>query len=324
MKASAGTQIGTGNRWGDYSTMTVDPFDGCTFWFTTEYLPGEGSFNWKTRIGTFRYSSCTAPAQGVIQGVVTDCVTGGPVANALVSVSNGFSGATDANGRYSIVVPLGSYAVSASAPLRNCAPSAAQSVTVAANGTASRNFCLTGSPKLAFASAAIDDSAASNNGAVNKDECVKLAVGVANAGCAIATGVNATPSTSTPGVTVTQPKATYGTINRDGSKASSAPFSFSTSTTDGFRCGLPIDFNLSIASDQGGATTSFSIPTCQAAAITKSGALAGTDTQQAARLGRNSVASSCASTKACPSASAPARAPSISTHSRMPPTWRSA
>jgi hypothetical protein len=302
MKASAGSQIGTGNRWGDYSTMTVDPFDGCTFWYTSEYLPGEGSFNWKTRIGTFRYSSCTAPAQGVIQGVVTDCVTGGPVSNALVSVSNGFSGATDANGHYSIIVPPGSYTVSASAALRNCAPSSSQSVTVAANGSASRNFCLTGSPKLAFASSAIDDSGASNNGAINKDECVKIAVGVANIGCAIATGVNATLSTATPGVTVTQPKATYGTINRDGSKGSSAPFSVSTSTADGFRCGLPIDFTLSIASDQNATTTSFSVPTCQAAAITKSGALTADDAQQAARLGRNSVASSCSSAKACPSA----------------------
>ncbi|MEA2325743.1 MAG: hypothetical protein QOE68_702 [Thermoanaerobaculia bacterium] len=302
MKASAGTQIGTGNRWGDYSTMTVDPFDGCTFWYTSEYLPAEGQFNWKTRIGTFRYSSCTAPAQGVINGVVTDCVTGAAVSNALVSVSNGFSGATDANGRYSIIVPPGSYTVSASAPLRNCAPSASQSVTVAANGTASRNFCLTGSPKLTFASSTIDDSAASNNGAVNRDECVKLAVSVANVGCSAATGVNATLATSTPGVTVNQPKAAYGTIARDGSKAPATPFSFSTSSADGFRCGVPIDFTLTIASDQGGSTTSFSVPTCPAAAITKNGAITADDAQQAARLGRNSVASSCASTKACPSA----------------------
>jgi len=302
MKASAGTQIATGNRWGDYSTMTVDPFDGCTFWYTAEYLPGEGQFNWKTRIGTFRYSSCTAPAQGVINGVVTDCVTGAPVSNALVSVSNGFSGATDSNGRYSIIVPPGSYTVSASAPLRLCAPSASQSVTVAANGTASRNFCLTGSPKLTFASSTIDDSSASNNGAINRDECVKVAVSVANVGCAIATGVTATLTTSTPGVTVNQPKATYGTIARDGSKASTAPFSVSTSSADGFRCGVPIDFTLSIASDQGGSTTSFSVPTCPAAAITRTGAITADDAQQAARLGRNSVASSCASAKACPAA----------------------
>jgi hypothetical protein len=155
---------------------------------------------------------------------------------------------------------------------------------------------------LTFASSTIDDSGASNNGAVNRDECVKLNVSVANFGCAIATGVNATLATTTPGVTVNQPKAAYGTIARDGSKTSAAPFSISTSSADGFRCGIPIDFTLSIASDQGGSTTSFSVPTCPAAAITKTGAITADDAQQAARLGRNSVASSCASAKACPSA----------------------
>jgi len=40
-------------RWGDYSAMNVDPPDTCTFWFTSEYIPAKGSFNWKTRIGSF-------------------------------------------------------------------------------------------------------------------------------------------------------------------------------------------------------------------------------------------------------------------------------
>ena len=32
-----GSQTGTSNRWGDYSAMTVDPVDDCTFWYTNEY-----------------------------------------------------------------------------------------------------------------------------------------------------------------------------------------------------------------------------------------------------------------------------------------------
>jgi hypothetical protein len=48
------------SRWGDYSAMTVDPADGCTFWYTNEYIPSDGSFNWKTRIGAFKYPSCGA------------------------------------------------------------------------------------------------------------------------------------------------------------------------------------------------------------------------------------------------------------------------
>ncbi|MGH9927962.1 MAG: hypothetical protein ACREA9_01910, partial [Pyrinomonadaceae bacterium] len=35
--AGTGSQTGTNNRWGDYSDMTVDPSDDCTFWYTQEY-----------------------------------------------------------------------------------------------------------------------------------------------------------------------------------------------------------------------------------------------------------------------------------------------
>jgi hypothetical protein len=55
----AGSQTGQNlSRWGDYSAMTVDPADGCTFWYTNEYIPSNGAFNWKTRIGSFKFPSC--------------------------------------------------------------------------------------------------------------------------------------------------------------------------------------------------------------------------------------------------------------------------
>jgi hypothetical protein len=38
--------------------MQVDPSDDCTFWYTNEYLPANGSFNWATRIASFKFSSC--------------------------------------------------------------------------------------------------------------------------------------------------------------------------------------------------------------------------------------------------------------------------
>jgi hypothetical protein len=54
-----GSQTGNNlNRWGDYSSMAVDPTDDCTFWYTNEYIPSDGSFNWKTRIGSFAFPSC--------------------------------------------------------------------------------------------------------------------------------------------------------------------------------------------------------------------------------------------------------------------------
>ena len=46
------------SRWGDYSSMTIDPVDGCTFWYTTEYYTTTGT-NWQTRIASFKYPSCT-------------------------------------------------------------------------------------------------------------------------------------------------------------------------------------------------------------------------------------------------------------------------
>ncbi|MGZ5269949.1 MAG: hypothetical protein ACXWC6_04970 [Ramlibacter sp.] len=54
-----GSQTGSNlSRWGDYSAMTVDPVDDCTFWYTTEYLKANGAFNWSTRIASFKYPGC--------------------------------------------------------------------------------------------------------------------------------------------------------------------------------------------------------------------------------------------------------------------------
>jgi hypothetical protein len=48
------------SRWGDYSSLNIDPSDDCTFWYTMEYLKADGEFNWSTRIGSFKLPSCTA------------------------------------------------------------------------------------------------------------------------------------------------------------------------------------------------------------------------------------------------------------------------
>ena len=54
---SSSSQEGDGaERWGDYSSMIIDPVDDSTFWFTTEYLAGSqnSSFSWSTRIVAFK------------------------------------------------------------------------------------------------------------------------------------------------------------------------------------------------------------------------------------------------------------------------------
>ena len=54
---AAGSQTQS-NRWGDYSSMRVDPVDDSTFWYTTEYIPADGNFNWRTYIVRFKFTSC--------------------------------------------------------------------------------------------------------------------------------------------------------------------------------------------------------------------------------------------------------------------------
>ena len=52
-----GSQTGTyGDRWGDYSAMTIDPADDLTFWYTNEYFSTTSS-TWRTRIGSFKLGS---------------------------------------------------------------------------------------------------------------------------------------------------------------------------------------------------------------------------------------------------------------------------
>ena len=59
----SGSQTGNLSRWGDYTSMSVDPSDDCTFWYTDEYLASSGNFNWHTRIGSFKFPSCGGTQQ---------------------------------------------------------------------------------------------------------------------------------------------------------------------------------------------------------------------------------------------------------------------
>jgi hypothetical protein len=54
----AGSQLANLSRWGDYSSISVDPANDCTFWYTNEYLMNSGTFNWSTRIASFKFPTC--------------------------------------------------------------------------------------------------------------------------------------------------------------------------------------------------------------------------------------------------------------------------
>lgn len=55
-----GSQTSGSSRWGNYSSMDVDPTDDCTFWYTTEYYTTTSTAGWRTRIASFKIPSCTA------------------------------------------------------------------------------------------------------------------------------------------------------------------------------------------------------------------------------------------------------------------------
>jgi hypothetical protein len=132
-----GSQTGY-SRWGDYSSMAVDPMDDCTFWYTTEYLINNGSY-WSTRVANFNFpSSCPGSSFSVagtagLAGVTVD-LTG--AANATVTTAAGgnysFSGLADG----------GTYTVTPSAAGYTFSPT---SVTVTVNGANvfGRNFVAT-------------------------------------------------------------------------------------------------------------------------------------------------------------------------------------
>jgi hypothetical protein len=53
-----GVQKSSSNRWGDYSSMAIDPTDDCTFWYAQEYYKTTGSFNFDTRLASFKFTTC--------------------------------------------------------------------------------------------------------------------------------------------------------------------------------------------------------------------------------------------------------------------------
>lgn len=59
----SGVQRTTNSRWGDYTSLNVDPLDDCTFWYINEYYTAAGAAaslaGWQTRIGSFRTPGCT-------------------------------------------------------------------------------------------------------------------------------------------------------------------------------------------------------------------------------------------------------------------------
>jgi hypothetical protein len=305
--AGSGVQIGANgfNRWGDYSAMTLDPVDQCTFFYTNEYYRNQVDGNnedWATRIASYRFASCVAaPAWGTVTGTVISLPSRARLSGVLVTLNNGYAGATNANGVYSIVVPPGTYTATAADPDRNCttASPASANVVVTSGGTVTQNFSMRGGSNLESNGFTIDDSSGNNNGIINSNECANLDVALKNNGCADERRISATLTTTTPGVTVTQGSSSYPNLAIDASGANTTPFQIQTSAD--FACGTNIEVNLHLTYASGTKVISFTVPTCTGGPnqpIPLS-SLTTSDLTQTDRLGRDGQPSGCDG-KGCP------------------------
>ena len=305
MQAGIGVQQGGGNRWGDYSGMTLDPIDQCTFFYTNEYLKTNGAFNWSTRITTYKFPTCTSAAGlwGTVTGTITSSQTGAPISGVTVMLSNGYAGASNASGIYTILVPAGSYTATAVDPKRNCASATPASAPVAptGGGTVNQNFAMTGTSKIEANGFTINDSGGNNNGIVNQAECVLLNLGVKNNGCAKETAISSTLTTTTPGVTVVDGNSNYSDILIDGSATNTTPFKISVSNT--FGCGTEIALSLNLTYASGTKSIPFTIPTCAGGPNQQipSSQVTTSDSTQPDRMGRDGIPSTC-NGKTCPAA----------------------
>ena len=85
------------DRWGDYSAMSVDPADDCTFWITSEYYPGPpnpSTTAWHTRIGSFKFPGCAASDRTADLAITksdgaSTAIPGAPITYTIDVTNNG-------------------------------------------------------------------------------------------------------------------------------------------------------------------------------------------------------------------------------------------
>jgi hypothetical protein len=122
-------------------------------------------------------------------------------------------------------------------------------------------------PLLSVAGATV--TGGNGNGMIDPDECDFLYLSIQNYGADTAAVVNATVSTTTPGVTILQPSAPYPDLLPGVTASNTIPFQISTSPS--FVCGAPVALSLSVTFADGSSTLNYTIPSSSVYAITQTG-----------------------------------------------------
>src|SRR5207247_2122257 len=186
----------------------------CTFWYTQEYYSTTSAFNWRTRIGNFKFSQCAAPARGTAHFAVTICDGGSALANALVSIDGEVYGATLADGTYDATLPPGTHAFSVS---KTTFGTVSGNFNITGGTTTNVPVCLQGVPIIQPAgSTLVTESCAPANGVIDPNENVTVTFKLMNNGGAGTTNLVGTLQSS-GGVTPISGPQTYGAIAPGGS-----------------------------------------------------------------------------------------------------------
>ncbi len=253
--AGAGVQANTASRWGDYSSMNVDPADDCTFWYTQEYYQTTTATNvspfganWQTRVGSFKVNpACVAPAQGTLVVNVTNCATGLPIHGATVTIDGNLYDATDAGGQSSTQLIPGTYSVTVTGT--GFSSITTNGVVITNGNTTTLNVCITGVANIVAAGATITaESCSPADNALSPGETVTVDFGLKNNGTAPTTNLVAT-LLPTGGVTSPSGPQNYGSIPPDNTTVVTRPFTFTVDPS--VACGDTVTATLQL---QDGAT----------------------------------------------------------------------
>ena len=214
-----GASLGTGNRWGDYSDLTVDPVDDCTFWYTQEYyaVPAD-EFNWRTRIGNFKFPSCNNPNAFLTIGKTADAATvdAGSQAGFTVTLSN-----------------VGGQAATGIAVTDNLPSGADVSWSVDASGS-SAGWSVSGSPpnqQLVWNQTSLASGASTHVHVVSSTTTGTCGAALSNT--ASFTSANGGSSSASASVQVLGPLATTMSQNFDGVTAPALPAGWTAANASG-------------------------------------------------------------------------------------------
>ncbi len=239
-----GVQTAFGFRWGDYTQLSPDVTDDCTFWLTNQYYTqeseNESPYGWLTRIGKFKFDECTAAPRSIITGNVINAANNQPVSTATVTANAVYSRNTNAAGNYGNLFLLpNTYVLNATAP--GFRPQTF-TVTVSNNQTLTQNFALQPIAVVQNTNIAITAESCALDNEIDPGETVTVNITLSNSGAAQTANLFAT-LLPTGGVTDPSDGQNYGTLPVGGNAASR---SFTFTAAENLRCGDEIILTLQL------------------------------------------------------------------------------